>query len=167
MTEVRSFRSSSTLDADGLALALAPALTPSGITAYPSFFHGFATHPQVLARGLVTLADVTATRYFQYTPTSQRDPVLTAQGDRLRAECFSACNGVYARLDLLATGFDGGEIGHGTTNVDIGADMRRALTAMRRTDLVHLDVGHEGMRVATLDTHAVERPVDMLSLIHI
>lgn len=158
---VRSFSASSTLDTDGLALALAPALTPSGITAYPSFFHGFATHPQVLARGLVTLADVTATRYFQYTPTSQRDPVLTAQGDRLRAECFSACNGVYARLDLLATGFDGGEIGHGTTNVDIGADMRRALTAMRRSDLVHLDVGNEGMRVATLDRHAVERPVDM------
>lgn len=69
--------------------------------------------------------------------------------------------GLHARLDLLATGFDGGEIGHGTTNVDIGADMRRALTAMRRSDLVHLDVGNEGMRVATLDRHAVERPVDM------
>lgn len=158
---VRSFSSGSALDADGITLALAPALTPSGLTAHPSFFHGFATHPQVLARGLVTLADVTATRYFQYTPTSQRDPVLTGHGDRLRAECFSACNGVYARLDLLAAGFDGGEIGHGTTNVDIGADMRRALTAMGRADLVHLDVGREGMSVATLDAHTVERPVDM------
>ncbi|MFT3834974.1 MAG: SWIM zinc finger family protein [Micropruina sp.] len=158
---VRSFSDSSTLAPDGLALALAPALTPSGLADYPSFFHGFATHPQVLARGLVTLADVTATRYFQYTPTSQRDPVLTAHGDRLRAECFSACNGVYARLDLLAAGFDGGEIGNGTTNVDLGTEMRRMLTSMGRTDLLHVDVGHRGVRVATPEMHALERPVEM------
>lgn len=160
---VRSFSTGSTLQADGLALALAPALTPSGVVTHPSFFHGFATHPQVLARGLVTLADVTATRYFQYTPTSQRDPVLTAHGDRLRAECFSACNGVYARLDLLAAGFDGGEIGHGATNVDIGAELRRTLTAMGRAELLHLDVGDDGLSVATPRVQAAERPVEMPS----
>lgn len=134
---MRVFAGESTLQDDRLAFALAPALTPDGVIAAPTFFSGFATHPQVLARGLVTLADITATRYFQYVPTTQRDPILTAQGDRMRAECFSACNGVYARLDLLQAGFDGGEIAHGTTNVDLGSGMRSALSAMGRHDLLH------------------------------
>ncbi|GEE01058.1 hypothetical protein nbrc107696_15040 [Gordonia spumicola] len=107
------------------------------------------------------LADVTATRYFQYTPSNLRDPVLTAQGDRLRAECFSACNGVYARLDLLGSGFDGGDIGFGTTNVDVNAAMRSALTKVRRTELLHVDIGDDGLSVATPDRQAHERPVDM------
>lgn len=38
----------------------------------------------------MTLADITASRYFQFTPSNMRDPVLTAQGDRLRAEVCSA-----------------------------------------------------------------------------
>lgn len=157
----RAFVGESLLSPDGLGFALAPALTPTGLVTTPSFFHGFATHPLVLARGLVTLADITATRYFQFSPNSFRDPILTASGDRLRAECFSACNGVYARLDLLGGGFDGGEIGHGTTNVDLGAEMRSALNAVQRNELLHLDVGLEGLEVATLERTATERPVQM------
>lgn len=159
--DTRTFAGSSGLADDGLALALAPALTPGGLRAAPSFFHGFATHPQVLARGLVTLADITATRYYQFTPTSQRDPVLTAHGDRLRAEVFSACNSVYARLDLLGEGFDGGEIAFGTTNVDLGSATRQVLTNISRSDLLHVDVGLDEVRLATLDTTAVERRVEM------
>lgn len=155
------FAGPSALAEGQLGLALAPALTPAGPVRRPSFFHGFATHPQVLARGLVTLADVTATRYFQFTPSPLRDPVLTAHGDRLRAECFSACNGVYARLDLLAAGFDGGDIGFGTTNVDIGPDMRAMLSSVARDELLHLDVGVDGLAAATLARSASERPVQM------
>ena len=158
---MRSFAGTSSCTDDGLGLALAPALTPAGVEQRPSFFHGFAVHPQVLARGLVALADVTATRYFRYTPTAQRDPVLTAQGDRLRAECFSACTGVYARLDLLGPGFDGGDIGHGTTNVELGPATRTALTAVGRADLLHVDVGDRGLTVSGPERTAVERPVAM------
>ncbi|MGC3992702.1 MAG: SWIM zinc finger family protein [Propionicimonas sp.] len=158
---MRTFAGASAVDGADLSFALAPALTPDGVTLAPSFFHGFATHPQVLARGLVTLADVTATRYFNYVPSSLRDPVLTAQGDRLRAECFSACNGVYARLDLLGGGFDGGEIAHGTTNVDLGLAMRQALSAMGHHELLHLDVGVDGLRASTPDATVTERPVEM------
>lgn len=140
----------STATQDGLAFALAPALTPSGLVEEPGFFHGFAVSPQVMARGLLTLADITATRYFKYTPSPLRDPVLSAHGDRLRAECFSACNSVYARLDLLAAGFDGGEIEHGTTNVDIGLPMRRALTKVARDELVHLNIGHHGLSLSLI-----------------
>lgn len=125
------------------------------------FFRGFATQPQVLARGLLVLADITATRYFRYTPTALRDPVLTAHGDRLRVECFSACNGVHARLDLLADGFDGGDIAHGTTNVDIGPAMRGALASVHRHALLHLAVGVDGMTVSDPQRAHVERPVAM------
>lgn len=144
-----------------ISLALAPALTPAGIDPAPSFFSGFATQPLVLARGLLALGDITATRYFQYVPTTMRDPVLTANGDRLRAETFSACNGVYARLDLLAAGFDGGDIALGTTNVDLGPESREVLTAVRRAELLHVDVGGDGLTLATPAAHSVERPVNM------
>lgn len=157
----RTFAHASRVSEDGLALGLAPALTPGGVEADPSFCHGFAAEPQVLARGLVTLADVTATRYFQFVPSNLRDPVLTAHGDRLRAECFSACNGVYARLDLLPDAFDSGTIGHGTTNVDISPGTRAALTHVGRTRLLHLDVGRDGMAVSSPQGTAVERPVEM------
>lgn len=71
---VRTFSRETTLVDDRLTLALAPGLEPDGLNASPSFFHGFATHPQVLARGLVTLADITATRYYNFTPMAERDP---------------------------------------------------------------------------------------------
>lgn len=114
-----------------------------------------------MARGLGTLADITATRYFQHTPQGLRDPVLSAQGDRLRAECFSADNGVYARLDLLEAGFDGGDIGFGTTNVDVGMELRQALATVTRDQLLHIDVGVQGLTASSPDKTAHEHPVSM------
>lgn len=157
----RAFHATSALIDDDLGLALAPALTPEGLVEAPTFFSGFAAHPLVLARGLLSLADVTATRYFQFAPASLRDPVLTAHGDRLRAECFSACNGVYARLDLLPDAFDTGELAHGTTNVDINLATRSALAKVGRGQLLHLDIGATGLTVSTPQATVVERPVEM------
>lgn len=131
----------SRLDDEGLQLALAPALTPDGVDERPTFFHGTLPHPQVLARALVTLADITGTRYFQYAPAPPSDPVLTAGGDRLRFECFSACHGVYARLDVLRAGLGGAGVGHGTTNVDLGPGLRTALSTIGRSDLLPLRLG--------------------------
>jgi len=157
----RTFASRSGLGDDGLSLGLAPARTPGGIVAQPSFFRGFAVHPRAVAQGLVTLADITATRYFRVAPTTLKDPVLTAHGDRLRAEVFSADNSVYARLDVPASALDGGEISHGTTNVDIGEDMRRTLALVPQAELLHLDVGSAGLSAATPTAQAAERPVAM------
>lgn len=157
----RAFHDASALVDDNLALALAPALTPDGLAESPIFFSGFAAQPLVLARGLLTLADITSTRYFQFSPSAQRDPVLTAHGDRLRAEVFSACNSVYARLDLLPDAFDSGELAHGTTNVDINLATRAALGRVARDQLLHLDIGASGLTVSTLDETATERPVEM------
>ena len=160
---VRTFSRETTLVDDRLTLALAPGLEPDGLNASPSFFHGFAIHPQVLARGLVTLADITATRYYNFTPMSERDPILSAHGDRLRAECFSGCNAVYACFEVMGSGLDGGDIGRGTTNVDIGPASRVMLSNLPRHELLHLDVGAEGLRAATLTASTVERPVTMPS----
>ena len=167
---MRNFTHQSQLTDGNLALALAPALTPAGIDPLPNFFQGFAAYPQTLARGLLVLADVTSTRYFNYTPDAQRDPVLSAQGDRLRAECFSACNGVYARLDLLGAGFDG-QISFGTTNVDIGIDLRTALTHIKQEDKLHVDISGEGLtafhisnaneKIVHINERVHERPVQM------
>jgi hypothetical protein len=167
---MRAFAYPSLLTDGNLALALAPALTPVGLDPNPSFFRGVAVYPQALARGLLVLADVTSTRYFKYTPIAQRDPVLSAQGDRLRAECFSACNGVYARLDLLESGF-GGHIALGTTNVDIGMELRTALMHIKQADTLHVDIGNDGFaarpisridaRHTRLYQEVRERPVRM------
>ena len=159
----RVFTRETTLVDDRLTLALAPGVEPDGLNASPSFFHGFATHPQVLARGLVTLADITATRYYNFTPMAERDPILSAHGDRLRAECFSGCNAVYACFEVMGSGLDGGDIGRGTTNVDIGPKSRAMLSNLPRNELLHLDVGAEGLRASTPGTSTIERPVTMPS----
>ena len=167
---MRTFNRQSQLIQGNLALALAPALTPAGIDQTPNFFQGFVSHPQVLARGLLVLADIVTTRYFNYTPEALRDPILSAQGDRLRAECFSACNGVYARLDLLQSGFDG-HIAYGTTNVDIGTELRTALTKIKQQDKLYVNIGEEGFamlpihnkdkKIMTMGERIIERPVQM------
>lgn len=167
---MRGFDHSSALYDDHLALALAPALTPSGIEKDPHFFSGMIIEPLVVSRGLLVLADIISTRYFKFIPTALRDPVLSAQGDRLRAECFSACNGVYARFDLLQDALDG-EISFGTTNVDIGMGLRKALMQVKQGDRLRLDIGDEGLRALhtqkkDLDLSKItklihERPVEM------
>ena len=158
---MRSFTSASTLDGTGLTLELAPALTPEGLTETPEFFSGFAAQPLVLARGLLVLADVARTRYFQPAPAGMRDPICTANGDRIRFEAFSACNTVGVRLDLLAAAFDGGDIHHGTTNVDINQPLRETLGQISPSELMHLAIGNDELRVSTLDATHVERKVEL------
>ncbi|WP_427005392.1 hypothetical protein [Pseudarthrobacter sp. H2] len=97
-----------------------------------------AARPEVVSSALLAVADVAASRYFDaaFRVSDVMDPVMTAGGDRLRCESFSACNGVQARLDLLGSGLDGGEIGFGTTNVDINSPLRSALANVHRNELL-------------------------------
>ncbi|WP_051208737.1 hypothetical protein [Propionicicella superfundia] len=144
-----------------LGLALALALTPTGRVVSPRFFRGYTAHPQALARALAALADVSATYFVSHTRAGFRDPILTAHGDRLRAEVFSACGGVYARLDLLGSGLDGEWIDRGTSNADMGLSMRMALARVEGSEFLQLDVGFDRHGVATLTGAARSRPVDM------
>ncbi|GAA4286397.1 SWIM zinc finger family protein [Georgenia daeguensis] len=145
-----------------LALATALGLTPGGVVDHPRFFSGFLARPEVVAAGLLALADVAAARYVDPSfSLLALDPVITAGGTMLRAESFSACNGVYARLDLDGESFDTGEIGFGTTNVALNDPLRTALAGLRRTELVRLEVGADGLSLETPDQAHVERKVKL------
>lgn len=150
-------------DRKNLVLESALGATPLGLVENPSFFQGFAARPEVVSSALLAVADVAASRYFDAALrlSDVVDPVMTAGGDRLRCESFSACNGVHARLDLLGSGLDGGEIGFGTTNVDINSPLRSALANVHRSELLHLDVGRDQLVVSTPVESHVERKVEL------
>ena len=166
---MRGFKTTSTLFDGNLALSIAPALTPKGVEEDPLFFNGEIIDPVVISGGLLVLADIVSTKYFKYVPVAQRDPILSAQGDRLRAECFSACNGVYARMDVFQSALDG-EILYGTTNVDIGADLRKSLFNVKQGDRLKFRIGDEGWKTVhsrkadnnnILTDVRIQRPVKM------
>ncbi|WP_340537109.1 SWIM zinc finger family protein [Nocardioides sp. GXZ039] len=145
-----------------LSLATALGATPTGLVERPFFFQGFLARPDVAAAGLLAVADVAATKYVdlgELQRTANLDPVVTAGGDRLRFESFSGCNGVHARFDLLPEGLGSAEVGWGTTNVDVNQPLRSALAKVGRTEALHLSVGREELRAATLEATHVERRV--------
>ena len=159
---MREFKNESTLINGNLALSIAPALTPNGVENDPLFFNGEIIYPTIVSGGLLVLADIVSTRYFKYVPVAQRDPILSAQGDILRAECFSACNGVYARMDLFQSALDG-EILYGTTNVDIGSNLRKSLFNVKQGDRLKFRIGDDGWKAL----HSKNLDGSMLTDIHI
>lgn len=137
-------------------------LTPVGLVDHPQFFSGLVARPDVLASGILAVADVATTTYLDLSAlAASRDPVVTASGDRVRFESFSGCNGVHARFDLLDSGIDSGEIGFGTTNVDVNLPLRSALAALPRHELMHLAVGADALRVSTPSATHEERKVEL------
>ncbi|MGM9424702.1 SWIM zinc finger family protein [Hydrogenophaga sp. MI9] len=145
------YRAASRLDAGQLVLETALGLTPAGLVAHPVFFAGPVQRPDVAAGGLRALVEVASTRYFKPIPGgfASLDPVVTAQGDRLRCEAFSACNGVYARLDLLGQCLHEGALGYGTTNIDINPPLALALAGIGAQDALHLSVGPDAVSFRT------------------
>ncbi|MET9834318.1 SWIM zinc finger family protein [Streptomyces sp. NPDC006385] len=151
----------SAADGQRLGLETSRGATPSGVEDHPRFFAGFLTSPQVASAGLLAVADVAAARYYQRQLRASLDPVVTGNGDRLRFESFSGCCGVYARLDVLGSGLDGDEVGHGTTNVDVNNPLREALSRIGADDPLHLRVGPDELAVTTLDGPVVEKKVPL------
>ncbi|MEU6539995.1 SWIM zinc finger family protein [Streptomyces sp. NPDC047000] len=160
-----AYRRPSVLESAGsgrhLGLETSRGATPSGPADHPRFFSGFLTDPQPASAALLAVADVAAARYHQPLLRASLDPVVTGNGDRLRFESFSGCGGVYARLDVLAPGLDGGEVGQGTTNVDVNNPLREALSRIGSDDPLHLRVGPEELAVTTLDGPVVEKKVPL------
>ncbi|NUT49230.1 MAG: SWIM zinc finger family protein [Saccharothrix sp.] len=144
-----------------LDLATSGGWTPDGPAANPSFFTGFLTAPTVAAPAILAVADIAAARYFQPRRAASLDPVVTGDGGCLRLESFSGCCGVYARLDILPAGLDGGDVGRGTTNVDVNEPLRRALAMIGGLDPLHLAVGPHGVEATTFDGRFVEKKVPL------
>ncbi|TQS25522.1 SWIM zinc finger family protein [Microbispora sp. KK1-11] len=145
-----------------LDLSTSGGVTPSGPAFHPAFFSGLLTRAAPAAAGLLGVADVARARYYDARPTGiVRDPVVTCNGDRLRFESFSACGGVYARLDVLQQALDGEVVELGTTNVDVNDPLRRALVRVGGNDPLHLRVGAEELVATTLEGPVVEKKVPL------
>jgi hypothetical protein len=167
--QVYRYASPSSVDiVDGRAdvrLATSGGRTARGLSEHPQFFDGFLGHAEQMAAALLAVARVARTRY--YVPPGMlaavlraADPVVTSNGDRLRFESFSACCGVYARVDVLPGALDGPALATGTTNVDFNPPMRGALAGIAGLDPLHLSVGQD-VTVTTLDAKVTERKVPL------
>lgn len=150
-----------TLQTSGGSVHAEPA-PGAGTVAHPRFFTGLLGEAEPAAAGLLGLANVAGTHYFRRMhPAWLRDPVVTCDGGRLRFESFSACCGVYARLDVLPEAIDGEYLARGTTNVDVNEPLRRALGTVRGADPLKLEIGPDALEVTTLDGTVVERRVPL------
>ena len=110
--------------------------TSGGPAANPRFFVGTLVRPVVAADLLLAVGDVVRARFHVPSAMLARilltaDPVVTCADDRIRVEGFSACCSAYARVDLLPEAVDGERLGRGTTNVDLGAELRAALATVQ------------------------------------
>ena len=126
----------------------------------PHFFDGKVLHPRIMGDMLVTLTDVVRTHFFLPRP-SILDPVLTSNEQLLRLEGFSGCCGVYARVDLPTSFFDGELFGRGTTNVDFNTPMRNALMRLRDNEDVQFAVGNDGVELTKGEEKTVEKKVKL------
>lgn len=147
-----------------MVLQTAAGLTPGGFVAHPVFYNGAMMRPDVAAAGLRALVEIASTRYVKTIAEirASLDPIVTAQGDRLRCEAFSACNGVYARLDLLGDSFDAhATLGFGTTNIDINPPLQVALASIQRGAYLHLRVGPNQVAMDMPRGSFIERKVAM------
>ncbi|MFN0166786.1 MAG: SWIM zinc finger family protein [Bryobacteraceae bacterium] len=130
------------------------------------FFSGTLSTPRLAADLMLALTQVVQSRF--YVPPAMvarilanADPVITFGGGRLRFEGFSACCGVYARIDLLPGSYEADRADPGTTNVDFNPPMRAALSRLRAQDAAKLLVSAGQVEWATSRGCAIERKVKL------
>ena len=164
-----AYPSASVLDrsaSDGrAALTLA---TSGGNAGDAALFVGTAREADVVADGLLAIAAVARSRFHVPAAMLARlilaaDPIVTVADDRLRFESLSACAGVYARLDLLGEAVDGSVIGRGTTNVDLGPELRAALATVDDREPLGLMIGTDSVTVRSGGALVEERRVPLPS----
>ena len=144
----------------GTARALGGAAADEAVR-HPRFFAGLLGEAEPAAAAILGLANVAAAHYYRRVPSYLRDPVVTCDAQRLRFESFSACCGVYARLDVLPGAIDGQYLARGTTNIDVNEPLRRALSRVRGADPLKLSVGPDEVEVTTFEGSVVERKVPL------
>jgi hypothetical protein len=150
--------------ADERGAATVQLATSSPNDTHPWLVTATMSDPPTVAAGLLVLATVARSRFYVPAATIARilelaDPVVTSHGDRLRAEAFSACCGVYARLDVLPAGLEIETAHRATTNVDIGVGLRRALGQLPAGGQLRLSVGGAGIGVDAGGLSMIERRV--------
>lgn len=148
---------------DGRRLQLA---TCGGTEKHPYFFQGRMVFPRKTADFLLTLSEISRTRFYSPTELRERllaaaDPVVTSGGERLRFEAFSVCCGVYARVDLRPEAIDGEWIGRGTTNVDFNPPMRASLSSIVDSEAVGINVGMDRVEIERAGSKTIEKKVKL------
>jgi hypothetical protein len=148
-------------DASSVVLETAPGSTPEGRADHPVLFDGTVRRPDVVAGGLRCLAAIAASRHADPSPSGAiaMEAVVTAQGDRLRCEVFSACGSIHARLDLFRASLAERDLGAGIAPVDLGATLARALPAIDPTERLHLRVGSVRVDSESAGGRAVRRRI--------
>ncbi len=147
----------------GVEVALA---TAGGCAAHPWLADGFVASPRPVARSLLLVAKVAATRFWMppsmvAAAVAAADPVVTVSDRVVRFESCSVCCGVYCRLDLDGEAFDGTVHRHGTTNVDCNPPLRAELARVGGRDPLRLAIGADALAVTTLSGSIVERRVPL------
>lgn len=130
------------------------------------FFAGELAAPRRAADLMLTLVHVVNSRFYIAPGMLARilanaDPVITFGGGLLRLEGFSACCGVYSRVDLLPSAYDAERAEPGTTNVDFNPPMRAALSRIRDRESARLSVSAGEVELETGRGTAVERKVKL------
>lgn len=166
LVQTYHYAEASAVAREGKGHRLLLATSAPGDTPNPYHFAGLVTSPRRTAEAMLLVARVARTRF--YVPPAMlakilaaADPVVTCTRDGVRFESFSACAGVYARLDLGAAAFAIEHASPGTTNVDFNPEMRAVLAKTGATDALRLSVGHAAVQVETPRGTAVERKVPL------
>ena len=149
---------------DGVGDRMLRLATAGGTADHPRLFRGTVVHPVLFADALLAVGAVARSRFHVPSAMLARilllaDPVATASQDRLRFEAFSSCASVYARLDLLPAFTSGSFLGSGTTNVDLGADVRAALAGVTAAARLDLELGTDDLAVEVDGVRHEERRV--------
>jgi hypothetical protein len=129
----------------------------------PCFFQGTISNPYIVARTLITLANVVKSNYIitQAQLEAMRDPIVTVGAEQIRFEGFSQCAGVYARVDVTEEGQKEAFVASGTTNVDFNQEMISALGRVSKNSHFSLNVGSKEVAVTTEQHKVTEKKVTL------
>lgn len=129
----------------------------------PCFFKGTISNPYIVARCLITLANVVKSRFTisQAELEAMKDPIVTVGGEHIRFERFSGCAGVYGRVDVMESEQKDAFVASGTTNVDFNPDMIAALGKVSKNSHFELSVSSKDIEVTTQSESVVEKKVPL------
>jgi len=129
----------------------------------PCFFQGTLTNPYIVARCLLNLANVVKSNFIltQAQLEAMRDPIVTVGAGQIRFEGFSACAGVYARVDVTESSQEEAFVASGTTNVDFNQEILLALGRVGKHTPLRLHVGSKSVEVETSHHKVTEKKVTL------
>lgn len=118
------------------------------------FLQARALAPDVTARGLRTISEVVAARYYVPPAMLERilreaDPVATVGSNTVRFEGLSACCSSYVRLDLDEAALDVTQRKKGTVNVDFNAEMRAQLAQVKANTTMAINIDANSIAIST------------------